>query len=126
MDDNYIPVITRFYSIKLYLRDILYIERQSRVLFFHTEKEDLKVYEGIQEVLPYLDSRFYPCLTGLLINFDKVDRMRDGRIFFCDKKTHIDCGRQCFTRTKGAFNKYMLTKAGRPGKDHPEELRRAE
>lgn len=51
---------------------ILYVESNLRKAIIHTEKEAIEIYATMAELEQRLDSRFYRCHRGYLVNFEKV------------------------------------------------------
>ena len=51
---------------------ILYVESNLRKVIIHTEKEAVEIYATMAELEQRLDSRFYRCHRGYLVNFEKV------------------------------------------------------
>ena len=51
---------------------ILYVESNLRKVIIHTEKEAVEIYATMAELEQRLDSRFYRCHRGYLVNVEKV------------------------------------------------------
>lgn len=55
-----------------YSQSDLYVESNLRKVIIHTEKEAVEIYATMAELEQRLDSRFYRCHRGYLVNFEKV------------------------------------------------------
>ena len=104
--ERFLPFVTRTQCCKIWLRDILYIRQDGRMLYAVTESEIFGRYDKIKSVEKYLDRRFYPCMKSLIINFQQVSIMKDQTIFFKNGEI-IPLGRQNYVHTKQAFALYI-------------------
>lgn len=112
MKGDYIPVITRDKSIRVKVSDVVMIERANRKLKVITDNSEYEIYEKIDKVRDMLDDRFYPCLSGCIINMDKVSSMEKMTINF-DGGRKIIIGRDSYIRTRQAFNARMRRAYGK-------------
>lgn len=103
---NYITVVCRRVVRKVYMDDIIYIERNGRKLTIATESEHIEFYEQMKNVCDKLDKRFYPCLQSFLINIEKVDCMENQTIYFHNGEKR-PMARDSFVRTKQYFSAYL-------------------
>ena len=106
MGDGFITIITCKMAARVMIRDIAYIERDSRKLHIVTDKEVYDYYERLESVEPLLDERFYPCLKGCYINLDKVVSMRDQKITF-EGGQDIYLGKDNFAKTLQHYKLYL-------------------
>jgi len=106
MYSEYIPVITRDRSVKVRVSDVVMIERDNRKLKVITDSSEYEIYEKIDKVRDVLDERFYPCMSGCIINMDKISSMEKMVISFDDGRRMI-LGRDNYIRTRQAFNARM-------------------
>ena len=103
---TYIPVITREYSRKVILDEILYIEQRQRKLAIVTAEETYICYERIENLEKFLDERFYRTLKKMAINLDKIMVAQNQKITFVDG-TVLTMGRESYIRTKQRFSAYL-------------------
>ncbi len=103
---TYIPVITREYSRKVILDEILYIEQRQRKLAIVTAEETYICYERIENLEKFLDERFYRTLKKMVINLDKIMVAQNQKITFVDG-TVLTMGRESYIRTKQRFSAYL-------------------
>jgi len=106
MKIDYIPVITREYSRKLSVSDIIMIGRNNRVINIVSEKGNFSYYESMDNVCKHLNSNFCRCMKGCVINLDKVDWMCKHEVHFSNGKK-LMLARDAFTRAKKAYNEYL-------------------
>ena len=109
-NSKYLPIITRQSSTRAKVDDLVMIEREGRKLHVIAEKENWTYNGKIKDAWMYLDKRFYNCLSGCIINFEKVEKMEDNRIYFVNGLQYA-IGRDNFMRTKRAYNAYMRRKS---------------
>ena len=107
MDDKrFIPLVTRKFSLKVWIADIIYIQKKDRKIKIMTDQECYEYYEKLQNIEQYLDKRFYHCLKTLVVNLDKIDKMTDQTIFFQNGETFF-LGRENYIKTKQTYSAYL-------------------
>ena len=105
-----ITISTGRRTTKVNLSDVLYIERNLRKVRIVTDQDEIEYYQRLENLIPLLDSRFFPCLKGCYINFDRVKSMEEQQIIFdCGKRFYL--GRTNFIRTRKAYKKYWKNPA---------------
>lgn len=106
--DKFIPVVNKKVCCKIWLKDILYIENDARIIHIVTIHGSYYEYAKISELYPYIgeDVRFFACMKGFIINFDQVTAMKDQIIYFSNGMQY-DLGRTNFLKTKQTFVNYM-------------------
>ena len=104
--DGYIPFVTRKVSLKIPLKDVIYILRKDRKIKIATEQGSYECYEKLQNIEPQLDQRFYHCLKGQIVNFDKVERMEDQTIFLKNGECWI-ISKNNYIKSKQTFSAYL-------------------
>ena len=103
---TYIPIITRGYSRKINIDEILYLEQRQRKLAIITPDDTYICYERIENLEKVLDDRFFHALKKLVINLDKIMVAEDQKITFVDG-TVMAMGRESYVRTKQRFSAYL-------------------
>lgn len=88
------------------LDHVVLIERRLRKICIVTDKEEHEYYERLENIIPCLDQRFYPCLQGCYINFEKVSMMKDQEIRFKNEYSFY-LGKTNFQKTRRAYKKYL-------------------
>lgn len=106
MSERYIPIISGSHTARVKVSDIIMVERNRRKLHVVTDEKEYEYYEKIENVELLLDGRFYPCLKGCYINFERVSHMEDQRIYF-DNGHFFDLGRENYIRTKQKYRGYL-------------------
>jgi len=106
MSERYIPIISGSHTAKVKVSDIVMVERNRRKLHVVTDAKEYEYYEKIENVELFLDGRFYPCLKGCYINFERVSHMEDQRIYF-DNGRFFDLGRENYIKTKQKYRGYL-------------------
>ena len=103
---KYIPIITKDKSTRVRVSDVQAIERDYRKLKVITAEEQYEIYGKIDDVTDYLDSRFYSCMAGCIINLDQVEAMEEREIEFFGGYNMV-MGRENFARTRHAYNDHI-------------------
>lgn len=111
MEKQFISIITRSQSTKVYQDDILMIRQQNRKVTVVTDDGEYEFYAKMKEVCALLHSRFFLCSQGLVVNFDNVVRIADCTIRFAND-VFIQVSREVFFRTRKAFNLYLREMEG--------------
>lgn len=109
MKEKAIPVITKSYTANVKVKDIVKIERYNRKINIVTDKGDYWFYGKIDNMTQYLDDRFYPCIQGCYINFDRVESMANQMIFF-DNGCQYSLGRTNYIRTRQVYSRFLIEK----------------
>ena len=107
---EYLPIITRKCSTRAKVDDLIMIERTGRKISVTADGNKWTYNGNIQDAWMYLDKRFYNCLRGCIINFEKVEIMKDNQIIFVNG-LRITIGRDNFNRTRQAYNAYLRRKS---------------
>ena len=106
MTEGYIMILTPSIAAHIKISDIVYVERNKRKIRIVTDLEEYVYYEKIENIEPFLDKRFFPCLKGCYINLDKVTSMREQRITFEGEQV-LYLGRENFLRTMQYYKFYL-------------------
>lgn len=106
MSDEYLIVLTGNLAARIRISDIIYIERNNRKIRIVTEQEEYVYYERIENIIPHLDDRFFPCLKGCYINLEKVISMRERKIMFEGERV-LYLGRENFVKTMQYYKLYL-------------------
>ena len=106
MENTYITIIKRNRVTRIEVGEILLVERKGRKLLIHTKDEVIDYYEKMENVIPLLDERFYPCLQGCYVNFNHITDMIDREISF-DNGESFSIGRANFIKTRQNFILYL-------------------
>jgi len=73
---KYFAVITKQGTTRLYMRDILYFEKDLRRIHVHTANEVYSYYGSFKDLEILVDSRFCRCHYSLMVNLDKVKSIK--------------------------------------------------
>ena len=110
MNEKYIPIINKEETCKVYIEKVLFIEQELRKTIIYTEIDKFWRYGKIDELLRYLDNRFFKCHQSCIINMDKVIRMKEQTIFF-ENGLKIVMGKEKFKYAKQNFAHHMINGA---------------
>ena len=80
--------------------------KKQRKLHIATDRETYAVYERLEVAERILDRRFYACLRNFYINLDKVERMENQTVFFCNGDS-FPLGRDSYVRAKQHYCAYL-------------------
>ncbi|RJW54146.1 DNA-binding response regulator [Clostridiales bacterium TF09-2AC] len=85
---------------------ILYIESNLRKVMIHTEKEAVEIYATMAELEQRLDSRFYRCHRGYLVNFEKIEKYDRKSIVLSDG-TNLILAKNRYTEFVDAYLHFL-------------------
>ena len=105
-EGNYIPVITRKEVARVYTNEILYIEKELRVVNIYTRNRAYRFYGKLDDVTRYLDHNFYRCHKSCILNFEKIIRMNEGVFYFSEGMT-LQVGLNNYRHTRSSYQKYL-------------------
>ncbi len=103
---KFIPVITKKYSRKIDVDDIIYLEQCQRRLAIVTEEGTYVWYERIENVEKQLDERFYHTLKKLVVNLEKISVAENQKIVF-QNGAELYLARESYIRTKQVYAAYL-------------------
>ena len=106
MEHKYIPVVTRKATARVYLDEIIYIEKRKRQTVLVTESGPVTFYCEMAYVKKYTDGRFLDCHRSYLFNMDRIRAMED-RAVHMDMDFSVILGREAFRRGRRMFSDYM-------------------
>jgi len=107
MSRDYIPLVKKDETSKVFLKNIILIEQELRKSMIYTDKEKFWLYSKIDTLMQYLDSRFLKCHQSYIINLDKVVKMKSQTIFF-ENGQKIFIGREKFQSTRQYYASYII------------------
>lgn len=103
---EYIPVITKQYSCKVHIDDIVYIQQQQKKLAIVTDKQAYFYYEKIENILSFLDERFFRVMKKLVVNLEKILVVKEQQIHF-QNGADIYLGKDNYVRAKQKYTAYL-------------------
>lgn len=109
---RYIPVETKKETGRVYLGEIIYIEKQRRKAVLVTATRSITLYCGMKELKQYTDERFLDCHRSYLFNMDKILSMTDQCIFM-EQGHCVSLGQECFSRGRKQYRSYLRRKKSR-------------
>ena len=107
---DFIPVVSKSEACKVFIKNIILIEQVLRKSKIHTDEEIISFYSKIDELIQFLDGRFFQCHKSYIINMDKVVKMKSQTIFFENGK-EISIGREKFQCARQHFAGYITRMA---------------
>jgi DNA-binding LytR/AlgR family response regulator len=105
--EGYLPIVTRKKSVCVPLKEILYIQRQDRVITVVTLKGRYRYYDKMEHVQGFLDDHFYHILKGLVVNLFNVQSMQEQKIEFING-IRITVSYKPYCRTRQVYSNYIL------------------
>jgi DNA-binding LytR/AlgR family response regulator len=104
---DYIPIIRRDETSKIFVDDVLCIEQELRKAVIYTMGDTYWCYGKISDLSKHLDNRFFQCHQSYIINMDRVVKMREQTIYF-ENGFKITIGRDKFSIAKQSFSAYLI------------------
>ena len=87
--DEHIFVKVDRQLVKLFYRDILYIESLRDYVLFHTVKEQHIVYHTLKKLETLLPNQFHRVHHSYIINLNHLEQIRDNHAIMNNKKVPI-------------------------------------
>lgn len=106
---KYIPIETRKETGRIYLGEIIYIEKQLRKTILITRTRKVGLYCKMEEIKKYTDERFLECHRSYLFNMDKILRMADQCVYM-ERGYCVSLGQDSFSRGRRVFRDYLKRK----------------
>ncbi len=106
---KYLPVKTRYETSKVYLEEIIYIEKDRRRAKLITVNGIITIYCGMDFLKQYTDERFLHCHRSYLFNMDKIKAMKEQTLHM-ENGDCIPLGRDCFRAARKTFDSYLHRK----------------
>lgn len=104
--EGYISVITKRYSCRVKIDDIVYIQQQQKKLTIVTDHEVYSYYERMENVVEHLDKRFFQVMKKLVVNLDKIQMVREQQIHFQNGED-IYLGKDNYVKTKQIYTAHL-------------------
>ncbi|MBR0596777.1 LytR/AlgR family response regulator transcription factor [Sinanaerobacter chloroacetimidivorans] len=105
-NQGYIPVITRKESSKVWIKEILYIEKELRLIKIYTAGRVYSFYGKLDDIMKYLDDNFYRCHRSCVVNLDKILRMEKG-IFYLEGGKTLRVGQNNYQYTRSYYRRFL-------------------
>lgn len=103
---NYLPVITKQYSLKIKTENIVYIQQQQRRLAIVTDDETFMCYENMDNIMSCLDQEFYRVMKKLTVNLSKIKAAQEQCLIF-EGGQKLYLGKENYVRAKQKFAAYL-------------------
>lgn len=88
------------------ISEILYMEKERRRIRVHADKGDILFYARFDDVMPYLDARFYRCHRSFIINYDRISYMGDLEVIM-DDSSQLCFGKATILRLKKDYDSFV-------------------
>ena len=103
---EYIPVVTKKEISRVFTEDILYIEKNLRIVNIYTYGRIYSFYGKLNGISAYLGENFYKCHSSCIINLNKISRIEDGTFFFEGGVT-LRIGQNNYQHTRKRYSKFL-------------------
>lgn len=111
---HFIPVVTKKETSKVFTSEILYIEKDLRLINIYTYNRVYTYYGKINSLREYLGDNFYKCHNSCIINFENIIRIEDG-IFFFEGELTLRIGQNNYQHTKKQYSIFIAENCKRQG-----------
>ncbi len=109
MAEKYVPIETKKLTGRVYLDEILYVEKNLRKTILVTENGKITLYCAMNYIRAYADNRFLDCHRSYLFNMDKIKQMAEQTILF-ENGDSVTLGRDCFRAGRKVYRDYLCQK----------------
>ena len=103
---EYIKLVDNGKIIYVKQREIDYIEKDGRLIFFNLENERYMSYMSIKALMNNLADNFGRCQSGFVINYDHIDTVKNDKIILQSGR-EIPIGRAYKKEFMRNYLKYM-------------------
>lgn len=87
--------------------EILYIEQVGNKLHIQQTVGSVWVPGRMSAISKELGEPFFPSHSYLMVNISLIESMSNRQMHFLDSRVAITVGRDCFRKTRKAFNEYI-------------------
>ena len=109
MIGKYVPIEKMKLTGRVYLDEIIYVEKALRKTILVTEKEKIALYCDMGFIKAYTDDRFLDCHRSYLFNMDKIKQMTEQTVVL-ENGDSIPLGRDCFRAGRKVYRNYLHKK----------------
>lgn len=109
MAGKYVPIETKKLTGRVYLDEVLYVEKDLRKTILVTENEKITLYCAMEFIKAYTDDRFLDCHRSYLFNMDKIKQMTEQTVVM-ENGDSIPLGRDCFRAGRKVYRNYLYEK----------------
>ncbi|MDR0357526.1 MAG: LytTR family transcriptional regulator [Clostridiales Family XIII bacterium] len=103
---NEVIITNRFLTARVDADSILYLKKQSRKIFVHTENKSYWEYCAMEDMLERAGTKMYPCHHFLAVNLDKVQDVSYVEVTLINgMKLHMS--RSALLRAKKAWKRHI-------------------
>ncbi|MCQ4637890.1 LytTR family transcriptional regulator [Anaerovorax odorimutans] len=106
MSGKYIPVKTKKETSRVYLDEIIYVEKNLRKTILITDSRTVVLYCDMAYIKQFIDERFMDCHRSFLFNMDKIIIMTNQTVYM-EKGHQVGLGRESFRRGRRIFDRYL-------------------
>lgn len=106
MTRKYIPIRTKKETGRVYLDEIIYVEKNLRKTMLVTEARIVTLYSDMAYIKQFTDERFLDCHRSFLFNMDKIILMTNQTVYL-EKGFQVGLGRESFRRGRHIFDAYL-------------------
>lgn len=106
MSEEYFYVITKQGTTKLNMKEILYFEKERRLVHVYTRNGLTRYYGSFKSLIDILGSEFYRCHAGFIVNLSKIEKMERYCIHL-EGEIHIPVSQRKYPKTKESYINYI-------------------
>ncbi len=111
-DHDIISFLSAGHKVFMAQRDIVYIERDDRVLKIHAQSKDYTCYSSLKQLERKLIDKFVRCHGGFIVNLDYVTGMEKFETFLSNGAA-LPVGKRFYENYKSKYLEYHEEKFGR-------------
>lgn len=103
---KYLLVKTKKETRKVYLDEIIFIEKDLRRAIVITDDKEIVFYSDMEKIKQDVDERFLDCHRSYLFNMDKIVCMTNQTVYM-EQGHQVPLGRESFRRGRRIFNQHL-------------------
>jgi len=106
-----LAVITKQETIRVGLSEILYFEKELRIISVHTRSKIYRYYGTFKDLPECLDRRFYRCHNSFFVNLEKIKVLRRYELELENGET-IRISQRCYPAMRHTYLTFIMSGEG--------------
>lgn len=106
LTDPLVPIVTRKKTYQVRRKEILYLEKELRLIHVHTDNGVITCYGKFDDLWAYLAADFCRCHNSYVVNLDRVSRLQE-RMFQLENGEELVISQKRYQEVKRYYLDYL-------------------
>lgn len=106
LTDPLVPIVTRKKTYQVRRKEILYLEKELRLIHVHTDNGVITCYGKFEDLWGYLAADFCRCHNSYVVNLDRVSRLQE-RMFQLENGEQLVISQKRYQEVKRYYLDYL-------------------